>query len=273
MADSFSTMMASASLNNDPFHDVVLVVDPYSTGCLIAKEISMRGYQIAAVWTAGFSEEMKTHVPQSVGGKMEYSFEVEETADDLAKTADLCKEAAAKAGYTIKACLAGGEAGVVLADKLSEFLKLRTNGTEVANRCDKKMQQELIRKVGLRSVRQACSDKFAEVEGFLKTESYPVVLKPNESAGSDGVKLCHSFAEATEHFQVLMKSQMVNGGDVPAVLCQEFLKGREYVVDHVSQNGVHKTMMVRFCFVYILFCILLEFITCLYFWRGLLFFH
>merc|ERR1711941_1071 len=29
-----------------------------------------------------------------------------------------------------------------------------------------------------------------------------------------------------------------------AVLCQEFLKGTEYVVDHVSRDGVHKTMMV-----------------------------
>lgn len=229
---------------NDPFNDVVLIVDPYSTGCLIAKEISMRGYQIAAVWTAGFSSEMKTHVPQSVGGKMNYLFEIEEVDGDLAKTAELCNEAAKKYQKTVKACLAGGEAGVVLADKLSEFLKLRTNGTEIPNRCDKKMQQDLIRKVGLRSVRQACSDKFEEVESFLKTESYPVVLKPNESAGSDGVKLCHTFEEAKEHFHVLMKSQMVNGGDVPAVLCQEFLKGKEYVVDHVSRDGVHKTMMV-----------------------------
>jgi len=28
------------------------------------------------------------------------------------------------------------------------------------------------------------------------------------------------------------------------VLCQEFLKGTEYVVDHVSRDGVHKTVMV-----------------------------
>merc|ERR1711879_524855 len=28
------------------------------------------------------------------------------------------------------------------------------------------------------------------------------------------------------------------------VLCQEFLKGKEYVVDHVSRDGVHKTTMV-----------------------------
>ena len=58
------------------------------------------------------------------------------------------------------------------------------------------------------------------------------------------MKLCHSFKEAEDHFHVLMKSQMVNGGDCPAVLCQEFLKGKEYVVDMVSRDGLHKTVMV-----------------------------
>jgi len=27
-------------------------------------------------------------------------------------------------------------------------------------------------------------------------------------------------------------------------LCQEFLRGKEYIVDHVSRDGIHKTMMV-----------------------------
>jgi biotin carboxylase len=121
---------------------------------------------------------------------------------------------------------------------------VRTNGTKIPNRRDKKVQQELIKASGLCSVRQAGGDKFEDVEPFLQTESYPVVLKPTESAGSDGVKLCHNFNEAKEHFELLMKSQMVNGGDCPSVLCQEFLRGKEYVVDHVSRNGVHKTVML-----------------------------
>jgi biotin carboxylase len=144
----------------------------------------------------------------------------------------------------VVACMAGGEAGVDFADALSERMKLRTNGTRIPNKRDKKLQQELVATTGLRSVRQACSDKFEDVVEFLTTESYPVVLKPVESAGSDGVKLCHNFDEAKEHFDVLMSSQMVNGGDCPAVLCQEFLRGREYVVDHVSRDGKHKTVMV-----------------------------
>jgi biotin carboxylase len=219
---------------------VVIVVDPYSTGCLVGKEIAMRGYELIALWTSGFSEDMKTHVPQSCG-TMTYLAEVTEAAS-LGGTADAVKAAAN--GKVFAACLAGGEAGVDLADALSEFLGLRTNGTVVPNRRDKKIQQELIRKIGLRSVRQAGGDKFEQVESFLNIETFPVVLKPNESAGSDGVKLCLTFQEAKDHFHVLMKSQMVNGGGCPSVLCQEFLQGKEYVVDHVSRDGIHKTMMV-----------------------------
>jgi biotin carboxylase len=72
----------------------------------------------------------------------------------------------------------------------------------------------------------------------------PVVVKPVESAGSDGVKLCTTVEEAEEHFTLLMTSQRKVGSQNASVLCQEFLKGKEYVVDHVSRDGVHKTTMV-----------------------------
>ena len=224
----------------DSSKECVLIIDPYSTGCCIAEEIMKRGFSVIALWTKGFAPEMKLHVPLSCG-EMNYFAEVEE-ADTLGETVKVALKAAGQ--LRVVACIAGGEAGVDLADALSERLELRTNGTDIPNRRDKKLQQELIKKHGLRSVRQAGGDKFSDVEGFLRTEQYPVVLKPVESAGSDGVKLCHDFDEAKEHFDVLMKSQMVNGGDCPAVLCQEFLRGKEYVVDHVSRDGEHKTVMV-----------------------------
>jgi len=224
----------------DASKEAVVLIDPYSTGCCIAEEIMKRGYTIFALWTKGFSAEMKTHVPMSVG-TISYKAEIDE-ADNLADTVSAVYKAAGN--LRVVACIAGGEAGVDLADALSERLKVRTNGTRIPNKRDKKIQQELIAKSGLRSVRQACGDKFSDVEDFLRREPFPVVLKPVESAGSDGVKLCHNFQEAKEHFDVLMKSQMVNGGDCAAVLCQEFLRGKEYVVDHVSRDGKHKTCMV-----------------------------
>ena len=224
----------------DASKEAVVIVDPYSTGCCIAQEILKRGYTVFALWTKGFAPEMKLHVPLSVG-KITYKAELDE-AETLADTVSVVYKAADK--LRVVACIAGGEAGVDLTDALSERLKVRTNGTRIPNKRDKKLQQELIKEVGMRSVRQACGSNFLEVESFLQTEPFPVVLKPVESAGSDGVKLCHTIEEAKEHFELLMSSQMVNGGACPAVLCQEFLRGKEYVVDHVSRDGKHKTVMV-----------------------------
>lgn len=224
----------------DASRELVVLVDPYSTGCCIAEEIIKRGYKVMALWTTGFSEDMKQHVPLSVGD-LEYHCVVDQQST-IEETVSVCQKTAEP--YRVVACLAGGEAGVDVADALSEAMDVRSNGTTIPNKRDKKLQQELIQKCGLRSVRQAAGSEFPEVEPFLQREAFPLVLKPIESAGSDGVKLCHNFEEAKEHFEILMKSQMVNGGDCPAVLCQEFLRGKEYVVDHVSRDGVHKTVMV-----------------------------
>merc|ERR1711972_493992 len=113
-----------------------------------------------------------------------------------------------------------------------------------AGRRDKKIQQELVRAAGLRSVRQAGGKQWCDVRAFVDSEPMPVVVKPTESAGSDGVKLCHTIVEAKEHFQLLMTSQKKVGSQDGAVLCQEFLRGKEYVVDHVSRDGEHKTTMI-----------------------------
>jgi hypothetical protein len=248
-ASHLHPLALSSSNNNgsldsfaNPGDHVVVLVDPYSTGCVIAQEMSKRGYGLVAVWTLGFADEMKAHVPTSCG-PMKYVAEVSQAAGaTLDDVADEIRRAVAP--RTVVGCIAGGEAGVDYADQLSENMGLLTNGTHIPNRRDKKVQQELIRRHGLRSVRQAGGDKLEDVLEFLKTEPYPLVLKPIESAGSDGVKLCYTEQEARDHFDVLMHSQMVNGGQCPAVVCQEFLRGTEYVVDHVSRDGRHVTTMV-----------------------------
>jgi len=233
----------NGSIQESPYigqKKVAVVIDPYSTGCCVVQEVQKRGYLPIAIWTTGFNPEMKTHIPRSCG-RMDYFAEIDQ-AESLEATKIRLEEAAQ--GHEIICCFVGGEAGVDFADAFSEHLGLLTNGTDIPNRRDKYVQQELIRQAGLRAVRQAGGTMFSEVETFLNTEQMPVVLKPTESAGSDGVKLCYDFNEAKDHFEKLMSSQLVNGGDCPSVLCQEFLKGDEYVIDHVSRDGVHKTMMI-----------------------------
>merc|ERR1711904_512589 len=161
----------------------------------------------------------------------------------ISETAKAVTEAIDKLGIKLGAVICGSEPGVTLADALSSELGVRTNGVSDGRR-DKKKQQELVKKAGLRSVRQAGGIQLSDVKDFLQSEPMPVVVKPVESAGSDGVKLCHTSEEAEEHFMLLMSSQRKCGSQNAAVLCQEFLKGKEYVVDHVSRDGVHKTTMV-----------------------------
>jgi len=227
-----------------PSESILVVVDPYSTGCMIAQEISKRGYRVLALWTKGFSEEMKTHIPVSCRD-LRYHAHVQDldhwNLDELAAAVR-----SAAGSLNVVGCIAGGEAGVDMADALSEKMGLLTNGTKGAfvNRRDKKVQQELVRDAGMRAVRQAAGSKFEEVEEFLRSEKFPVVLKPTDSAGSDGVKLCQTFEEAKEHFEHLLTVEAVNGGYNTEILCQEFLRGKEYVIDQVSRDGVHKTMMV-----------------------------
>lgn len=226
------------STRTDP---VVIAVDPFSSGCAIAKEMISRGYSVVALWTRGLRADLKEHVPENCRG-ITYKAVVDE-ADTFEETvALLCKAAGCK--DAIVCVFAAGEFGVDLADNLTDYFGVKGNVSLTRSRRDKQFQQELIASKGLRCVRQAGGSEFAEVEPFLKTESYPLVVKPLESAGSVGVELCYTFEEAREHFHSLMKSEMVSGAKCPEVICQEMLQGKEYVVDHASRDGVHKTTMI-----------------------------
>ena len=224
----------------DSSKEVVVVVCPYSTGCVVVQEIQSRGYRVIALWPKTFSDAMKLHVPVSCG-KMSYFAEVTEGDDPGETSRELYKAAGS---LKIVACICGGEAGVDLTDIMSERLLVRSNGTEgeFARRRDKKIQQELIKAAGIRSIRQCAGKKYSDVEAFLKSEDYPVVLKPTDGAGSDGVKLCHDIEEAREHFEHILVAEAINGGYNTEVLCQEYLNGKEYVIDTASRDGEHKTM-------------------------------
>jgi hypothetical protein len=71
------------------------------------------------------------------------------------------------------------------------------------------------------------------------------VVKPNEGKGSDGVKLWYTFQAAKDHFNFLLRHEsQYDKNKCTSILCQEFLQGAEYVVDHVSRDAIHKTSMV-----------------------------
>merc|ERR1712019_219791 len=224
-------------------NECIVIVDPISTGGNIAVEAAPRGYPLMAVFDKDLTEANRAHVPLCARSLKYAAVVQEDKSASIKDTAEAVKGAVDELGLELGAVICGTEAGVLLADALSFELGVRTNGVSDGRR-DKKKQQELVKAAGLRSVRQAGGTQLSDVKVFLQNEPMPVVVKPVESAGSDGVKLCQSIEEAEEHFTLLMNSQRKCGSQNAAVLCQEFLKGKEYVIDHVSWDGVHKTTMV-----------------------------
>jgi len=227
----------------------IVIVDPYSTGSSVSLELHKRGFPLIALWTDDVGESKEHWCEEALRMSRDKLYMAEVSQAGETSMEELAARLRAAAGsLAICDLVCGGETGVKLADVLSEAMGLRTNGTDggaMKDRRDKSIQQDSVRATGLRACREACGTRWEDVAAFTETEALPIVVKPVESAGSDGVKLCHSIKEVKEHFELLMSSQRKAGAaSGAAVLLQEFLKGKEYVVDHVTRDGEHKTTMV-----------------------------
>jgi len=143
------------------------------------------------------------------------------------------------AEYRPVAVLAGQEPGVPLADELSEVLGLATNGTAQSSaRRDKYDMIEALRRAGVRCADQLKTDDLADVLAWCRTrDQYPVVVKPLNSAATDGVEICSNEQQVAAAFEAIVGSKTIYDEVNHEVLLQSFLDGEEYVVDMVSVDG------------------------------------
>ena len=137
--------MMNGELSSSSGGAAIIIVNPYLMGCCIVQEISKWGYVVIALWMAGFLDVMKMHIPLSCE-HLTYYVECNQE-DALTNTVQVVQRAVEP--YKIVDVLAGGEAGVDLADGLSEAMQLQTNGMDIPSHHDKKIQQELIQQAGL----------------------------------------------------------------------------------------------------------------------------
>jgi biotin carboxylase len=220
----------------------MVVVDCYSSGAQVAYYAQQRGYKIICLWSTQ-DEALLDLVPKDLDITFDkILFCTGKTERD--KNAIHAQLLALP--WEVVGVIAGGETGVDLCDSLSERMGLRTNGAAgtIARR-DKWHMGEKIRAAGVRAVEQQLCSNMSEVESFLQRHThFPVVVKPIDSAGSDGVTLCDTREKVHGAFKALHMQTNVLGSLNEAVLVQEFLCGTEYVVDTVSRDGVHKVAAI-----------------------------
>ncbi len=227
----------------------VVVVDPFSSGAILAQRVTKEGFHCVRV----LSQEESPIMDWVVDGlNVDYSATLRMSGSTISEEEALKKLAAEVKDlpWEVKAVLAGAESGVELSDKLSNILGLATNGVELsAARRNKYLMGERVRECGVNAVKQNLANSVEDVESFIKSieeggGEFKAVVKPLGSAGSDDVYLASSPAQVLQAFNIINGKENGLGLINTGALCQEFLDGTEYVIDSVSLDGVHKCVAI-----------------------------
>jgi biotin carboxylase len=142
----------------------------------------------------------------------------------------------------VRSVFAGIETGVVVADLISERMKLKSNGTSMSlARRDKYLMHQAVLKEGLRIPQQILADCAEDVVQWFDVNKFDkMVVKPVHSAGSDDVTIVSSPDQITSVVKKVLGKKNLLGYDNKLILAQEFIDGYEYAVNAVSLNGCPK---------------------------------
>lgn len=137
--------------------------------------------------------------------------------------------------------IAGVEPGVLLADHLSHHFKLHSNGINKSTaRRDKFAMACVLEKANITIPKYLKTNSLDKLSEFFEAEhGQPIVLKPLDSAGSNGVHICHTLQDVGNAYKSIIGAVNNMGSINRELLAQSFLKGTEYFVNTVSHKGKH----------------------------------
>jgi hypothetical protein len=207
------------------------VIDAASTGRLLIEELAHMGVPCAHIASTGKYAGMPAE-------------------DLIPKGMAVYHDASAGFGSLVEAMrewrpdfmLPGCEHGVELCDQLNAALDLpyRNDPETVQRRRDKYEMHERLRVVGLAAADQTKTSDIKEFARWLSEhDRYPVVVKPCNSACSDGVRVCASRDDAVQAFLELHGSVNFLGRRNDELIGQEYLDGIQYYVNTVTWDGTH----------------------------------
>lgn len=226
--------------------NIVVIVDAYSIGSLIAPAFISRGFECVHVRsTAHVNAFYETWL--RTGDFIKDILYSSETELRLALSE-----------YHVQFVLAGCEFGVELAAHLAaQFNVSRHNDPSHAIRWRNKYEMhEALSQAGVRSIRHFKSDSLSKILEWVNENAIlPVVLKPIKSAGSDNIHICTRESEIEYAFQVIKNSQNIFLESNEEILVQQYLDNSdfeselllskskdvdiEYCVNTVSVDGLH----------------------------------
>ncbi|MCX7124028.1 MAG: ATP-grasp domain-containing protein [Gammaproteobacteria bacterium] len=136
----------------------------------------------------------------------------------------------------------GSESSVALTDELALALTPAYANPllSAAARSDKFAMQIALKEHHLSHIRQMKVQRsLTEAQALeLKKWTFPLIVKPLNSAASIGVQRCRDLQELIDYFEDAIHVNIF-GGSVTEFVVQQWLAGDEYFIDTFSINGVH----------------------------------
>lgn len=221
---------------NDNQKSVFIVVSGVAAGIGIAPALKGYGYEVIHI-TSRLQKNLGY-----IHNSIDYIKSFEETED----LSGLIKEI--KNNWQIKGIIPGAEAGVDLAETLNDVFNLESsNDFNLSHtRRNKYNMHVALKNSGVLSMEQHMAENLNDIYSWQvdRNVSFPIVLKPLDSAGTDNVFICHSKAEIIESFNKIKTSTNIFKELNTKVLCQEYILGQEYMVNTISWAGEHRIIEI-----------------------------
>ncbi|MDR2624291.1 MAG: ATP-grasp domain-containing protein [Methanobrevibacter sp.] len=211
---------------------ICVVVDGYSTGSYYVNYFIKEDFDCFHIQSQSDLPLATTFCHESSGFKSNI------VNESVEKTVEWIKEKGVP-----EFIVPGSESGVELADTLSQIFNTKSKNEKAkANaRIDKFGMYKALKENGIRTIRQEyCKSYEQAVETINDLDlNYPAVVKPAQSCMGDGFRLCNSLIDVKKAFDDNLNSKNILNNYNEGLILQEFIKGTEYVVDTVSNNGNH----------------------------------
>ncbi len=212
----------------------IIVVDAISTGYNYVEDIVRRGYQPVVL----NSKQSEEGIVGALADYVVYAHKplVIKELESYEETLKMVK------GYDPVLVLPGSEGGVELATRLAEDLNLPGNPTEYLDAMTlKAAMQEALKKAGIRYILGEKVHTPEEAVAFCEKNGLScAVVKPMQSAGSQGLFLCNTVEEVRDAVAKLLTMEDFYGRPITEALVQERIFGTEYIVNTISREGKHR---------------------------------
>lgn len=217
----------------------IIVINSYSSGEMYIQEALDRGFGCILLNVLTQNSEVNKYVRaktnQAIKQYSNQNFRAYAIEDDSKKILELLSD------RNIVAVCPGGDSGVALADKLCSKLGLRGNNPDTSKlRLTKSHMMDSCKRAGLRSIITSTVNNHKEISDFFEKNNIgSAFMKYDFGASGQGSKRVNNVEEAIAHFEKIKKEENSFAQSNVDILMQEYIDGKEYVINTVSVNGKH----------------------------------